>query len=304
MPALKGVLILGGSGQLGRALTRILRGPNGTEPNGDPNGKYAPVVALSRHDCDVRDKNALWMAIEKHRPSILINASAYTAVDKAEDERAAAFSINGEAPGLMADLAREHNLWLIHYSTDYVFDGRKGAPYQETDTPHPQNVYGASKRQGEEAVLARPIVGFVLRTAWLYDRHSRNFLTTVARLAASGAMRIVADQYGTPTSVDALAQATAALIRHPDAPHKSGLYHVTCQGQTSWHGFAEAIVRSLGLEAAVTPIQTSEYPTRALRPSYSVLDTTKLQKTFGITLPSWQEALAAVLQKAQDAAPE
>ena len=285
----RGILILGASGQLGRVLTRILTGMGGDQ--------RGAVVSLSRGDCDVGDKAALTAAMEFHKPGVLINASAYTAVDKAEDDSAAAFRINGEAPALMAELALRHDMWLIHYSTDYVFDGQKRSPYRETDTTNPRNVYGASKRQGEEAVLARPLVGFVLRTAWLYDREGRNFLTTVTRLAASGSLRIVADQCGTPTSVDALAEATAALLRHPQAPQHRGLYHVTCQGHTTWHGFAQAIVQSLELPAPVTPISTSEYPTRAARPAYSVLDTTKFQNTFGITLPSWQEALASTLKK-------
>ncbi|MHB8252309.1 MAG: dTDP-4-dehydrorhamnose reductase [Acidiferrobacter sp.] len=284
LQARKGILILGASGQLGRALTRVL-------------AELWPVHALSRSDCDVGDGAALRAAVRQFAPGILINASAYTAVDKAQEERAAAFHINGVAPGLMADVALESGAWLIHYSTDYVFDGRKGRPYTEDDPTGALSVYGESKRIGEEAVLARPIVGFVLRTAWLYDRDGRNFLTTVERLAAKGPLRIVADQYGAPTSVDALADATRALILHPEAQRKGGLYHATCGGETSWYGFAQAIVGALGMSVPVTAIGTQDYPTAAARPAYSVLDNTKLKTAFGITLPSWEEALALVLGK-------
>ena len=285
LQAYKGILIFGASGQLGRALTRGL-------------GGLGPVHTLRHSDCDVGDSTALRAAVDKFTPGILINASAYTAVDKAEDERAAAFHINAVAPGLMADVALASGAWLIHYSTDYVFDGCKGRPYTETDATGALNVYGESKRMGEQAVLARPIVGFVLRTSWLYDRDGHNFLTTVARLATAGPLRIVADQYGTPTSVDALAKATRALILHPNAQDKGGLYHATCLGETSWHGFAEAILAMQGIPTPVTAISTKDYPAKAVRPAYSVLDSSKLKATFGITLPPWQEALRVVLAKA------
>ncbi|HUW99131.1 MAG TPA: dTDP-4-dehydrorhamnose reductase [Acidiferrobacter sp.] len=283
--ARKGIVIFGASGQLGRALARALAG-------------LGPVTALSHSECDVGDSQALRAVVTRLAPGILINASAYTAVDKAEDERVAAFHINGVAPGLMADVALLSGAWLIHYSTDYVFDGRASRPYVETDPTSPLSVYGESKQMGEAAVLARPIVGFVLRTAWLYDRGGRNFLTTVARLAAAGPLRIVADQFGTPTSVDALADATRALIVHPEARHKGGLYHATCSGHTSWYGFAQAIVDALGLYVPVTAIGTEDYPTKAARPAYSVLANTKLQTAFDIALPPWGVALAAAVRKA------
>lgn len=280
----KGILILGASGLLGRALTRTLR-------------SVASVTALGHAECDVGDEAALTSAIKTYTPSLLINASAYTAVDHAEDDQEAAFRINADAPALMADLALRHDMGLIHYSTDYVFDGKNTTPYTEDDPTHPLGVYGLSKRRGEEAVLARPITGFILRTSWLYDSEGRNFFTTIKRLAATGAMRIVADQHGAPTSVTALAHATYALIQHPKAHEHAGLYHATCGGETTWHGFAQTIVQTLNLKADVTPIQTTDYPTRAQRPPYSVLDNTKLKRTFGIELPSWQDALTALLQK-------
>lgn len=282
LQARKGLLVFGGAGQLGGALIQVLAG-------------LGPVSALDHHECDVGDPQAVRAAVEKHQPGIIINASAYTAVDKAEDDAEEAFRINGIAPGMIADAALASGAWMIHYSTDYVFDGRKRQPYLETDETQALNIYGRSKRMGEEAVLSRPIVGFVLRTSWLYDRGGRNFLTTVARLAASGSLRIVADQYGAPTSVKALAYATRALILHPKARSKGGLYHATCRGQTSWHGFAEAIVKGMGLAVGVTPISTQDYPTRAVRPAYSVLDNGKLESAMGIVLPGWQEALASVL---------
>ncbi|MHB1512898.1 MAG: dTDP-4-dehydrorhamnose reductase [Acidiferrobacter sp.] len=281
--ARRGIAIFGAHGQLGRVLTRVL-------------ACLGPVHALGRADCDVGDEEAVHATVRRLMPGVIVNASAYTAVDRAESERDVAHRINAQAPGFLADAASASNAWLVHYSTDYVFDGCKGAPYEERDPTAPLNVYGDSKRRGEEAVLARPIMAFVLRTAWLYDRESRNFLTTVQRLAATGPLRIVADQYGTPTSVVALAEATSAILRHPDAAGAGGLYHAACMGETSWHGFASAIVEAIGATVEVAPITTAEYPTAARRPTYSVLDCHLLEERFGIVLPSWQRALADVLR--------
>ncbi len=281
--ARRGIAIFGAHGQLGRVLTRVL-------------APLGPVHALGRADCDVGDEKAVRATVRRLMPGVIVNASAYTAVDKAESERDVAHRINAEAPGFLADAAAATDAWLVHYSTDYVFDGRKGGPYEERDPTAPLNVYGDTKRLGEEAVLARPIVAFVLRTSWLYDREGRNFFSTVKRLAAAGPLRIVADQYGTPTSAAALAEATGAILRHPEAARKGGLYHAACAGETSWYGFAHAIVGALGLPVEVAPITTAEYPTPARRPAYSVLDGGLLKERLGIALPSWERALADVLR--------
>ncbi len=281
--ARRGIVIFGAHGQLGRVLTRVL-------------APLGPVQALGRADCDVGDEEVVHATVRRLMPGVIVNASAYTAVDRAESEHAAAYRINAQAPGFLADAAAAADAWLVHYSTDYVFDGGKGAPYEERDPTAPLGVYGDSKRRGEEAVLARPIVAFVLRTAWLYDREGRNFLTTIRRLAAAGPLRIVADQYGTPTSAMVLAEATSAILRHPEAVRAGGLYHAACTGVTSWHGFACAIVEAVGAKVEVAPITTAEYPTAARRPAYSVLDSRLLQERLGIVLPPWSRALADVLR--------
>ena len=280
--ARRGIVLFGAHGQLGRALTRALAG-------------LGPVYALSHADCDITDEAAVHERVQRLRPGIIVNAAAYTAVDKAETECDAALRINAHAPGYLADAALAVGAWLVHYSTDYVFDGAAARPYREDDPTAPLNVYGETKRLGEEAVLARPITAFVLRTAWLYDREGRNFLTTIQRLAAQGPLRIVADQYGSPTPVTVLAQVTRAIMAHPRAADCAGLYHAACAGVTSWHGFAEAIVRSLGLAVAVSPIATADYRTAARRPAYSVLDGGRLKERLGIVLPPWDRALAELL---------
>ncbi|MDA8190865.1 dTDP-4-dehydrorhamnose reductase [Acidiferrobacter thiooxydans] len=277
--ARQGIALFGAQGQLGRALAQVLAG-------------LGPVHTLSHADCDIGDETAVHAAVRRLRPGVIVNAAAYTAVDKAEAERDTALRINAYGPGYLADAALSVGAWLVHYSTDYVFDGTAGRPYREDDLTAPLNVYGESKRLGEEAVLARPLTAFVLRTAWLYDREGRNFLTTVRRLAANGPLRIVCDQYGSPTPVTVLAQTTRAILVHPRAADCAGLYHAACDGATSWHGFAEAIVRSFGLAVAVLPITTADYPTAAHRPAYSVLDGARLKEHLGITLPSWDRALA------------
>ena len=281
----RGIALFGAHGQLGRALARTLAG-------------LGPVHALSHADCDVGDEAAVHATVRRLRPGVIVNAAAYTAVDRAETERDAALRINAQAPGYLADAASSVGAWLVHYSTDYVFDGAAGRAYREDDATAPLNVYGQTKRLGEEAVLARPLTAFVLRTAWLYDREGRNFLTTVQRLAANGPLRIVSDQYGSPTPVTVLAHVTRAILMHPRAADCAGLYHAACAGVTSWHGFAEAIVRSLGLAVTVSPITTADYPTAARRPAYSVLDGTRLKERLGICLPSWDRALAELFMGA------
>lgn len=279
----RGIAIFGAGGQLGRALVRALAG-------------LGPVQVLGHADCDVGDEAAVHAAVRRFNPGVIVNAAAYTAVDKAESERDAAWRINAAAPGYLADAAQAAGAWLVHYSTDYVFDGTKGRPYNEDDPTAPLGVYGETKLRGEEAVRARPITAFVLRTAWLYDREGRNFLTTVQRLASQGPMRIVADQYGSPTPAAVLAQATRALLEHPQAADHAGLYHAACAGETSWHGFAQEIVRRLGAGHAVSAITTADYPTAARRPAYSVLDCSRLKERLGIVLPPWERALADLFE--------
>ncbi len=284
------ILLTGAGGQVGGELARLL------PAHGD-------VVAVDRAGLDLADTDAIVAAVRAARPDLIVNAAAYTAVDLAEREREAAFAINARAPQVLADEARRAGAILIHYSTDYVFDGRATSPYVEDAPTGPLGVYGESKLEGERAVAASGAHALVLRTSWVYGLTGRNFLLTIRRLAAErGELRIVADQTGTPNWSRALAQATMQLIGHgmPALAERAGLYHLSAGGQTTWHGFARAIVGDAA-KPRVTPIATTEYPTPARRPAYGVLDSRRLADAFGIRLPDWRASLAACL--AGDAIP-
>jgi dTDP-4-dehydrorhamnose reductase len=227
----------------------------------------------------------------------VVNAAAYTAVDLAEREREAAFAINARAPQVLAEEAKSCGALLVHYSTDYVFDGTAHDPYDEDAPTGPLNVYGESKLAGEQAIAASGAHALVLRTSWVYGLTGKNFLLTIRRLAAErDELRIVADQVGTPNWSRTLAQATATLVAQgvDRLKERAGLYHLSCAGATTWHGFARAIVGN-AVRPRVTPITTAEYPTPARRPAYGVLATAKLRAAFGLSLPAWDEDLAACL---------
>ena len=285
------ILLLGKNGQVGWELQRSL------QPLGE-------VVALDRHSApwcgDLLQPAQLAETVRTLAPDVIVNAAAYTAVDKAESDRETAFQVNAEAPGALARACAERDIPLIHYSTDYVFDGQGTRPYREDDPVAPLGVYGASKLAGEQAVRAAGGQHFIFRTAWVYAAHGHNFLRTMLRLGAErDELRVVADQVGTPTPAGLIADVTAAVLARPF--RDSGIWHLTATGQTSWHGFAEAIVdeaHALGLIAhkpRVTAIGTADYPTPAQRPAYSVLDTTKLRTDFGIAPPGWREGLRRTL---------
>lgn len=284
------ILLLGKTGQVGGALTPLLRQLAGS--NADE-----AVVTLGRADVDLSDAAALAQAVQRVQPSLIVNAAAHTAVDRAETEPDMAFAINGIAPGVLAQQAAKLNALLVHYSTDYVFDGSHNKPYQESDATRPLGVYGQSKLAGEKAVQDSGCRHLLLRTSWVYDSTGRNFLTTMLRLAKQhGKLRVVGDQHGSPTSAAMIAEATVHLIRCAlDQPNLAGgLYHLTAQGQTTWHGFAQAIMRKAGLDIPIEAITTADYPTPAKRPAYSVLDSSKLQREFNYRLPDWQQALDAL----------
>ncbi|WP_282245393.1 dTDP-4-dehydrorhamnose reductase [Stenotrophomonas sp. PS02300] len=293
------VLVFGGNGQLGQELLRALA------PLGE-------VVATTRSGqladgspCEVADFNApdaLAAVLDRVQPTLVVNAAAYTAVDRAEGERDAAWRANAEAPGVIARWCAAAGVPLVHYSTDYVFDGQGSRPYREDDATAPLGVYGESKLAGEDAVRAAGGRHMIFRTAWVYASHSANFLRTMLRVGAErDVLRVVADQVGTPTPASLIADVTAQVLQHPDA--LSGTWHLTANGETSWHGFAEAIFAEavaagrLARAPKVEAITTAEYPTPAKRPAYSHLDVTKLQSDFGIVLPSWQEGLRSVLNE-------
>ncbi len=290
-------LVFGGNGQVGQELLRALA----------PLGK---VVATTRSGtlpdgsaCETADfgqPESLPALLDRLQPSVVVNAAAYTAVDRAEQDVEAAFAANAQAPGMIARWCAAHGVPFVHYSTDYVFDGQGTAPYREDEPTAPLGVYGTSKRDGEDAVRAAGGRHLIFRTAWVYASHGANFLRTMLRVGAErDQLRVVADQVGTPTPAALIADVTAQALRHPG--QLSGTWHLTASGQTSWHGFAEAIFAEalvtgvLAKVPAVEAIPSSEYPTPAKRPAWSVLDNRKLQQDFSIVLPSWQDGLKRVM---------
>jgi len=293
------LLLLGASGQVGHELRRSLA----------PLGIVVPATRSGRledgshgESVDFDAPRSLSQLVARIAPDVVVNAAAYTAVDRAEDEPAAAFRVNAEAPGVLAQACATHGAMLVHYSTDYVFDGQGTRPYLEEDPTAPLGVYGASKLAGERAVLAAGGRHLILRTAWVYAARGQNFLRTMLRLGAErDRLRVVADQVGTPTPAALIADVTARLLQAPAVPE--GTLHLTATGQTSWHGFASAIfdgavARGLLARApAVDAITTADYPTRARRPAYSCLDTSALETVAGIQLPDWREGLVMVLDE-------
>jgi dTDP-4-dehydrorhamnose reductase len=298
------LLLTGANGQVGRELRRALQ-PIGT------------VIASSRdgrlHDggvgetLDLAQPETLTGVLDRLAPSIIINAAAYTAVDRAESEPALAQRVNAEAVGVLARWAAAHEALIVHYSTDYVFDGTSHQRWREDDPVAPLGVYGASKLAGEKALRASGAAYLLLRTAWVYAAHGHNFLKTMLRLgAAREHIEVVDDQHGTPTPAALIAEVTANMIdqweRRADARATlAGTYHVVARGETTWCGFARAIMRravAAGLLARaprVAGIPSSAFPTPATRPAWSVLDTTQLRDTFNVTLPSWEDALDGVI---------
>jgi dTDP-4-dehydrorhamnose reductase len=292
------VLLLGAGGQLGIQLARRLSSALDGE---------AELTALTRADLDFTDADALRAAIRHTEPEIVINAAAYTAVDKAEQERELARLVNAVAPGVIADELQRTNGWLIHYSTDYVFDGSGTHPWIETDATGPLSVYGQTKLDGELAIAGSGCRHVVLRTSWVYAAEGRNFLHTMLRLGRDrDQLKIVDDQIGAPTSAEAITEATLVVLRHftasPGDVEASGVYHLTCAGQTSWCGFARAIFASFAARQRVpevVPIATEAYPTPARRPRNSRLNCGKFAAQFGFLMPWWEDALADVANAIQ-----
>lgn len=276
------ILLTGAGGQVGFELIRSL-------------ANHGEVIALDRAALDLADADAIVATVRQARPGLIVNAGAYTAVDLAETERDAAFVVNARAPGILAEEAKRQDALLIHYSTDYVFDGLRTTPYEEDAPAHPLNVYGASKFEGERAIEQSGARALVFRTSWVYGARGRNFLLTVLRLAQErDEIRIVADQSGTPNWCRTLSDATAAAVARglPWLAERCGLYHMASGGATTWHGFAQAIVGDAP-RPRVVPIATSEYPTAARRPAYGVLSSRKFETTFGYRMPDWRDELAA-----------
>ncbi len=293
------ILLIGREGQVAYELRRTL-------------ACLGEVIALERNSelpADLADPDSLRKAVREVRPALIVNAGAYTAVDKAEQEAELAFRVNGEGPGVLAEAALAAGAGLIHYSTDYVFPGDSASPYGEDAPVGPLSVYGKSKLAGEEAIRQVGVPHLILRTAWVYGRRGQNFLLTMLRLMREReVLRVVDDQHGAPTWSRLIAEATALLVGRTTFEGRfepadfSGTYHLTCGGRTSWHGFAERI-RELGIErgllsescARLEPIPTSGYPTPAHRPEFSVLSNAKLLSEFELALPDWESALELCL---------
>lgn len=275
-------LITGKDGQVGTELSRFYQ-------------SHGDVVLTGRSECDLSSEQSIRDVVRRVKPAIIINAGAYTAVDQAEKERALCFAINADAPRVLAEEAARLDALLIHYSTDYVFNGEKSGPYLESDPISPLGVYGESKAAGEAAIAEAGGRYLVLRTSWVYSPHGKNFLRTMIRLGAERSeLRVVDDQVGAPTSAAAIAAATVRLLEQPAV---TGIYHMTAAGSTSWYGFARAIFEAgtLANKPLVQPIPSSAYPTPARRPANSVLSNDKFARTFGFRLPTWQEQLQQVL---------
>jgi dTDP-4-dehydrorhamnose reductase len=293
------ILLLGANGQVGHELRRSLA-PLGEVVATTRSGELPDGQACEVADFDQPD--TLAGLVERIAPAIVVNAAAYTAVDRAEDDIDAAFRANAIAPGVLATACAAPGIPFVHYSTDYVFDGQGTRPYREDDATAPLGVYGASKLAGEEAVRAAGGEHLILRTAWVYGAGGHNFLKTMLRLGADrDELRVVADQRGTPTPAYLIADVTARLLAQ--FPPSGGTFHLTARGETSWHGFAREILAGaaerglLARAPVVTAITTQDFPTRARRPAYSRLDTGLLEGTLGSPLPEWQEGLVRVLDE-------
>ncbi|KPN19585.1 dTDP-4-dehydrorhamnose reductase [Xanthomonas sp. Mitacek01] len=290
-------LVFGGNGQVGRELLRALA-PLGVVQATTRSGTLPDGRGCLQ--ADFADPDAVIAVLDTVRPTRVVNAAAYTAVDKAESDADAAQAANATTPGAIARWCAVHDVPLVHYSTDYVFDGSGARPYLPEDPTAPLGVYGASKLAGEDAIRAAGGQRLIFRTAWVYAAHGQNFLRTMLRVGAErDVLRVVADQIGTPTPAALIADVTARILQQ--ATDATGTWHLTAAGETSWHGFAEAIFEDavprglLARAPTVEAITTADYPTSAKRPAYSRLDTGSLERDFGIALPQWRDALGEVL---------
>lgn len=287
------ILIIGKVGQVGYELRRTAA----------PLGR---LVSVDYPDIDLTSPDSIRKWVRETSPGVIVNAAAYTAVDKAETDVERCQKINGEAPGILAEEARRAGAWIVHYSTDYIFDGTKREPYTEDEPPNPLSAYGRSKLSGDQAVRAANPNHLIFRLCWVYGARGQNFMLTMMRLAREREkLRVVSDQFGCPTWSRLIAETTALAVQRVLAAAEpgrfAGTYHLAASGQTHWHGFAQAIIdlvpatekKCQSLEA----IPTSEYPLPAKRPAYSVLSCEKLNRTFGLQLPDWRESLGQVMEK-------
>ncbi|MBL7741992.1 MAG: dTDP-4-dehydrorhamnose reductase [Chitinophagaceae bacterium] len=284
------ILVTGSGGQLGQELKKLAVSYSQFE-----------FIFLSSADLPVHHVEKVKNSFGSYHPQYCINCAAYTAVDKAESEQDLAFRVNGEATGILASVCKEYNCRFIHISTDYVFDGTASVPYKESDLTNPCSVYGASKLEGEEKALRFNPESIIIRTSWLYSEYGKNFVKTMVKLMRERSeINVVNDQYGSPTYAADLAEAIIAIIdycRSSDEKWKPGIYHFSNEGVISWFGFASTIKELTKTNCKINPIPTSQYPTPAKRPAYSVLDKTKIRETFGIRLRDWKESLSDCIKK-------
>ena len=288
----KKIALIGVNGQVGQYLLSCL-GCLDTDTT-------VEIIGLSRQELDLTKTDDIPLILNEITPDLIINASAYTAVDKAESEPELAYQVNCVAPQAMAEYAKQNQVPFIHFSTDYVFAGDASEPYLEDEITNPQGEYGSSKLAGEQAVLASGAKAFIFRTAWVYSQKGNNFYKTMLKLAESRSeLNIVDDQVGSPTYAAAIAQATTEIVKKifSSGDFSSGVYHMTCQGKTHWADFAQEIFTLNGCEIDIHGIPSSEYPTPAKRPNFSVLDNQKLFDVFGINLPHWRDALLACVEE-------
>ncbi len=290
------ILLIGKNGQVGWQLERALA------PLGE-------VMATDKNVIDMAKHNSIISTIQNIKPDLIVNASAYTAVDKAESDADTAMSINASALSVIATEAKKINAVVIHYSTDYVFDGAKNKPYTENDTTNPMGIYGKSKLEGEKMLAEAGVPYLIFRTSWVYDTRGKNFLLTMLRLAQEREeMRVVNDQTGSPTWAKMIAMATSQIISQGSKDiqgfiqENKGIYHMTSAGETTWYNFAKNIIENAAGQKnfkvkSIIPITTNEYPTPAKRPQYSVMDNSKLKNTFNISIPSWEKGLKLVLEE-------
>jgi dTDP-4-dehydrorhamnose reductase len=286
----KKIIVTGANGQLGMELKQL-----------ESSKPLFEFIFTTREELPLDDLSVISRFISKHQPQYFINCAAYTAVDKAESEKELAYKVNAEAPGIIAKACKENNVQLIHISTDYVFNGNGTSPYKEDDITDPVNYYGASKLEGENKVMQNDPSAIIIRTAWVYSEFGKNFVKTMLRLMADKEqIGVVGDQSGTPTYAADLAEAILQIISSQQ--WTPGIYHFSNDGQITWYDFAIAIRDISGSSCKVNPISTSQYPTPAKRPSYSVLDKTKIKNTFHIPGKDWKASLAVCLDKIKNAA--
>jgi len=290
------ILLTGKNGQVGSELNKIL-------------SQFGEIIATGRNEMNLADPSQIRRVVQQIKPELIINAGAYTAVDKAESDQELAKAVNGIAPKILAEEAKNNGALLIHYSTDYSYNGEMGhRPYLESDLPSPNSVYGKTKLQGDQAIEKSGVSHLIFRTGWVYSKRGKSFLRTILKLAEEkNELRVVNDQTGTPTWCRSIAEATCKSIKNilekregslsKTAASISGVYHMTCQGETNWHRFAQTILELSypNNMPKLLAISTKEYPTPAIRPTYSVLSNSKLQKYFGIQLPHWEHALKQCL---------